>query len=72
MPMLLVDAVHVIETVGGVLMWMSAIAFILLGVMVGIRRKSRDRLSSARTRQLNLVAKREKKPVSKAPSTKVA
>jgi len=30
--------VHVIETVGGVLIWMSAIAFILLGVMVGVRR----------------------------------
>jgi hypothetical protein len=72
MPMLLVDAVHVIEMVGGVLMWMSAIAFILLGVMVGIRRKSGDKLSSARTRQLNLVAKMEKKPISKAPASKVA
>jgi hypothetical protein len=70
--MLLVDAVHVIETVGGALMWMSAIAFILLGVMVGIRRKSGDQLSSARTRQLNLVAKTEKNPVSKAPESKVA
>ena len=29
MPMLLVDAVHVIETVRGVLMWMSAIALSL-------------------------------------------
>jgi hypothetical protein len=29
MPMLLVDAVHVIETVGGVLMLMSAIALIM-------------------------------------------
>jgi hypothetical protein len=72
MPMLLVDAVHVIETVGGVLMWMSAIAFILLGVIVGTRRKSHDKLSSARGRQLNLVAKTEKKPVSKAPASKVA
>jgi hypothetical protein len=72
MPMLLVDAVHVIETVGGVLMWMSAIAFILLGAFVGIRRKSGDKLSSARTRQLNLVAKTEKKPTSKAPARKVA
>jgi len=71
-PMLLVDAVHVIETVGGALMWMSAIAFILLGVMVGIRRKSGDQLSSARTRQLNLVAKTDKKPVSQAPESKVA
>jgi hypothetical protein len=70
--MLLVDAVHVIETVGGALMWMSAIAFILLGVMVGIRRKSGDQLSSARTRQLNLVGKTEKNPVSKAPESKVA
>ena len=36
MPMLLVDAVHVIEMIGGALMWMSAIAFILL------RRRGRD------------------------------
>jgi len=70
--MLLVDAEHVIETVGGVLIWMSAIAFILLGVMVGVRRKSGDKLSSARIRQLNLVAKTERKPVSKAPESKVA
>ena len=70
--MLLVDAVHVIEMIGGVLMWMSAVAFILLGVMVGICRTSRDRLSSARTRQLNLVAKAERKPVLKTPASKVA
>ena len=70
--MLLVDAVHVIETVGGVLMWMSAIAFILLGVIVGMRRKSHDKLSSARRPKLDLVAKAEKKPVSKAPASKVA
>ena len=72
MPMLLVDAVQVIETVGGVLMWMSAIAFILLGVFVEIRRKSRHGLPSARRPKLDLVAKAEKKPVSKAPASKVA
>jgi hypothetical protein len=38
--MLLVDAVRAIETVGGILLWMSAIAFILLGVFVEVRRKS--------------------------------
>jgi hypothetical protein len=70
--MLLVDAVHVIEIIGGVLMWMSAIAFILLGVFAEIRRKSRDKLPSARTPQLNLVAKAERKPVSKTPASKVA
>ena len=72
MPMLLVDAVHVIETVGGVLMWMSAIAFILLGIFVEIRRKSRDELSSARTPQFDLVANAEKKPVSKPTARRAA
>ena len=72
MPMLLVDAVHAIETVGGALMWMSAIGFILLGVFVEIRQKSRQRLPSARRPKLDLVAKAEKKSVSKAPTSKVA
>jgi hypothetical protein len=70
--MLLVDAVHVIETVGGVLMWMSAIAFILLGIKVGTRRKSRDKIPSARRPKLDLVAKAERKPISKAAASKVA
>ena len=38
--MLLTDAVHAIETVGGVWLGISAIAFILLGLFVEIRRKS--------------------------------
>ena len=63
--MLLVDAVHVIETVGGVLIWISAIAFILLGVMVGVRRKSGGKLSSARMRQLNSLRKRRGHPFRK-------
>jgi hypothetical protein len=72
MPMLLVDAVHVIEIIGGVLLWMSAIAFILLGVFVGIRRKSHHSVPLERRPKLDLVAKAEKKPVSKAPASKVA
>jgi len=70
--MLLVDAVHLIETVGGVLMWMSAIAFILLGAIVGIRRKSSDKIPTARRPKLDLVTKAERKPISKAPTSKVA
>lgn len=61
--MLLVDAVRAIETVGGILLWMSAIAFILLGVFVEVRRKSQ---------QLDLVAETEKKPASKAPARRAA
>jgi hypothetical protein len=70
--MLLVNAVHTIETVGGILLWISAIAFILLGVFVEVRRKSRDELPSARSPQLDLVAKTEKKPASKASARKAA
>ena len=70
--MLLVDAVHVIETVGGVLMWMSAIAFILLGAMVEIRRKSSNEIPFASRPKLNLVTNSERKPISKAPASKVA
>jgi hypothetical protein len=70
--MLLVNAVHLIETVGGFLMWMSAIAFILLGVMVGLRRKSSEKIPSARRPKLDLVTKADRKPISKAPASKVA
>jgi hypothetical protein len=69
--MLLVNAVHTIETVGGILLWISAIAFVLLGV-IEVRRKSRDELPSARSPQLDLVAKTEKKPASKASARKAA
>ena len=84
--MLLTDAVHAIETVGGVWLGTSAIAFILLGLFVEIRRKSaavdvdarRGVLAkfsdpSTHSRQLDLVAKTEKGPVSKnAPARKAA
>ena len=70
--MLLVDAVHAIETVGGILLGMSAIAFLLLGVFE-VHRKSRDGLRPARhPAQLDLVSKAEKKAVSKAPASKAA
>ena len=84
--MLLTDAVHAIETVGGVWLGISAIAFILLGLFVEIRRKSaavdvdarRDELAEVRdpsthSRQLDLVAKAEKRPAAKkAPASKAA
>ena len=37
--MLLFDAVHAIETVGGIWLGMSAVTFILLGVFVEISQK---------------------------------
>ena len=54
--MLLTDAVHAIETLVGVWLGVSAVAFILLGLFVNIRRKSaaldfeasRDGLAEAR------------------------
>jgi hypothetical protein len=67
--MLLVDAVHIIETVGGIWLGMSAVAFILLGVFE-VGRKSRQEVPSARTPRLDLVAKGKK--VAKAPATKAA
>ena len=84
--MLLTDAVHAIETLGGVWLGISAVAFILLGIFVEIRRKStavdvdarRSGLAkfsdpSTHSRQLDLVAKAEKRPASKkAPARKAA
>ena len=73
--MLLVDAVDAIETVGGILLGMSGIAFILLGVFVEIRRQSAASEVPERRaeRKLDLVAKTEKRPVSrKAPARKAA
>jgi hypothetical protein len=84
--MLLTDAVHAIETLGGVWLGVSAVTFILLGLFVEIRRRSeavdvdarRDGLveagkPSAHSRQLDLVAKAEKRPASKkAPARKAA
>src|SRR5262245_27078633 len=81
--MLLNDAVHAIETMGAVWLGISAVAFLLLGLFVEIRRKSaaldvdakRDGLAEVRpsmhSRQLDLVAKTEKRPASKkAPRAK--
>jgi hypothetical protein len=84
--MLLTDAVHAIETMGAVWLGISAVAFLLLGLFVEIRRKSaavdvdakRDGREAARkpsthSRQLDLVAKTEKRPASKkAPARKAA
>ena len=84
--MLLTDAVHAIEAMGGVWLGMSAVAFILLGLFVEIRRKSaavdvdarRDGLAEAskpstHSRQLDLVAQTEKPPAAKkAPARKAA
>jgi hypothetical protein len=84
--MLLTDAVHAIETMGGVWLGISAIAFILLGLIVELRRKSaavdvdtrREGLAEARdpsthNRQLDLAAKAEKRPAAKkAPARKAA
>jgi len=69
--MLLVDAVHAIETVGGICLGISAVTFILLGVFVEIRRKSRDELAK-RGPQLDLVAKTDKKPLSKKVTSREA
>jgi hypothetical protein len=71
----IIDAVHVFETVGGIALWMSAIAFILLGVFVELRRKSTSVEAPERRpgHKLDLVAKTEKRPVSKkAPARKAA
>jgi hypothetical protein len=84
--MLLTDAVHAIETMGGVWLGISAVAFILLGLFVEIRRKfaavdvdaRRDGLAEAskpstHSRQLDLVAQAEKRPAAKkAPARKAA
>ena len=84
--MLLTDAVHTIETLGGAWLGLSAVAFILLGLFVEIRRRSaavdvdarRDGLveagkPSTHSRQLDLVAKAEKRPAAKkAPARKAA
>jgi hypothetical protein len=84
--MLLTDAVHAIETVGGVWLGISAVAFILLGLFVEIRRKSAAVDVDARrsglakvsdppthSRQLDLVAKTGKRPApKKAPARKAA
>ncbi len=79
--MLLTDALHVFETVGGVWLGISALAFILLGLFVGIRQKSaavdvdarRDGLVDSRAPSVQRVAKTEKRAVShKAPTRKAA
>jgi hypothetical protein len=73
----LTDAVHAIETVGGILLGMSGIAFILFAIFVESRQKSAPtevlERHHGRGRQLDLAAKTEKRPVSKkAPARKAA
>ena len=79
--MLLTDAVHAIETVGGVWLGISAVAFILLGLFVGIRRDSaavdvgarHDGLADAKAPSVRVAAKTKKKAVThKAPTRKAA
>jgi hypothetical protein len=78
--MLLTDAVHAIETVGGVWLGISAVAFFLLGLFVEIGRKSavvdvdarRDKLVDSTGPSVR-VAKTEKRPIThKAPTRKAA
>jgi hypothetical protein len=71
----LIDAVHAIETVGGILLGMSGIAFILLGIFVEIRQKSAaaEGLERRVGPKLDLVVKTEKRPVAnKVPARKAA
>jgi hypothetical protein len=78
--MLLTDALHAIETVGGVWLGISAVAFILLGLFAEIRRKSaavdvglaEASKPSTHSRQLDLVAKAEKRPAAKKTPTRKA
>ena len=81
--MLLTDAVHAIETVGGVWLGISAVAFILLGIFVEIRLRPSTLMQGAHglaepanpllTAGLDLVAKAEKRPAAKkAPARKAA
>jgi hypothetical protein len=78
--MLLTDAVHAIEMVGGVWLGISAVAFFLLGLFVEIRRKSaavdvdarRDGLVDSTGSSVR-VAKTVKRPIThKAPTRKAA
>jgi hypothetical protein len=70
----LIDAVHAIEMVGGILLGMSGIAFILLGVFVEIRQKSAaaEVLEGRVGRKLDLVVKTENRPVSTIASSRKA
>lgn len=72
--MLIIDAVHAIETVGGTWLGMSAIAFILLALFVEIRKKAAaiDVTPRHDGRVLNLAAKTEKRVTNKAPTRKAA
>jgi hypothetical protein len=60
----LIDAVHAIEAVGGILLGMSGLAFIFLGVFAEIRKKSAAATLERRVgRKLDLV-KTENRPAS--------
>jgi hypothetical protein len=69
-----IDAVHAIETLGGIWLVMSAIAFTLLAIFVDIRQKSTAIDVTARRDEVlfDLIAKVEKTRVSKAPARKAA
>jgi hypothetical protein len=77
--MLLTDAVHAIEMVGGVWLGISAVGFILLALFAEIRRKSaavdvdarRDRLADSTGPSVR-VATTEKRPISHKPPTRKA
>jgi hypothetical protein len=69
----IIDAVHAFETVGGIALWMSALAFILLALLVETRKKPAVDVTARRdARALDLVAKTEKRRVSTAPARKAA
>lgn len=78
--MLLTDAVHAIETLGGVWLGISAVAFLLLGLFVGIRQESAAVDVDARREELAdvagpsvRVARAKKKVVAhKTPTRKAA
>ena len=79
--MLLTDALHAIETVGGVWLGISAVAFILLGLFAEIPENLRPSMSGSRRPANPLPTagnstswrKAEKRPASKkAPARKAA
>lgn len=69
------DGVQVFETVGGVLLGTSGLAFLLLGIFLGSRQKSAvaEVVETRGERKLDLVAKSDKRPLpKKAPVRKAA
>jgi hypothetical protein len=73
--MLVIDAVYAFETAGGILLGMSAVAFIFLAILVEFREKSAatDVTTRSDALVLDFAAKNEKGRVSnKAPARKAA